>query len=91
MNGISVPVHLVELLEEIRDLESDAYREMGGETKVSFSDIMTWAVEDYVAAWVAEHGAPPRDPSARKKFVEQLAKDNLENLRHQLVQKPQQH
>lgn len=85
LNGISVPVHLVELLTEIQEAETAAFLAMGGETKKSFSDLVSEAIETYVGAWLAEYGTIPKEKTQRAEFVKRLAARNLEKLRDQML------
>lgn len=85
LNGISVPVHLVELLTEIQEAETAAYLAMGGDTKKSFSDLVSEAIEVYVSEWLAENGPVPAEKAARAEYIKRLAARNLEKLRDQLT------
>lgn len=87
LNGVQVPVHVVDLLEEIRAAENEAYVAMGGESKKSLSEIASEAFELYIAEWVTKHGAIPREGVARRDFIKKLAASNLEELRAELLTK----
>ena len=90
LQGISIPMHLIEEAERLRELETEAYVLMGGDTKVSLSDVLSWALEDYLDAWKRRNGAPPAADApkrARDEFVERLAKANLASLREQIEPK----
>ncbi|MBL8924098.1 MAG: hypothetical protein JNJ54_34905 [Myxococcaceae bacterium] len=82
-----MPVHLVELLTEIQAVETAAFLAMGGETKKSFSDLVSEAIEAYVGAWLADNGSIPTDKTQRVEYVKKLAARNLEKLREQLLTK----
>lgn len=84
LNGVSVPVHLVEMAELIQEVESAAYEAMGGDTKKSLSDVLSDALALYVAEWIAENGAIPTEKSKRSEYVQKLAERNLRKLRDQL-------
>jgi hypothetical protein len=85
LNGVQVPVHVVDVLEEIQELENDAFLVMEGESKKSFSDIVSEALEQYAAAWLKENGAIPQSAAERREYVKQLAARNLAKLREDLL------
>jgi hypothetical protein len=87
LNGVQVPVHIVDLIDEIQGLENEAYVAMGGESKKSLSDIVSEALDEYVASWLRENGAVPSGPAERREYVKRLAARNLEKLREQLLTK----
>jgi predicted RNase H-like HicB family nuclease len=87
LQGVQVPVHVVEALEAIQKIENEAYVVMGGESKKSISDIVSEALNEYVAAWLQENGEIPASPAERREYVKKLAATNLEKLREQLLTK----
>lgn len=87
LNGVSVPVHVLEMLKEIVELENEAYVAMGGQSKGSVSDHLAAALEGYVRDWLHDNGAVPSNPAERREYVKKLAARNLEKLREQLLTK----
>lgn len=87
IQGITLPVHLKSLLEEIEGLESDAYEKMGGTTKASLSDIIEQAVRRYGKWYFSKkgHGPKPVTDKDRREFVDQLAESNLSELNSELT------
>lgn len=86
LNGVQVPVHVVDLVEEIQHIENEAYVVMGGESKKSLSDIVSEALNEYVSNWLHDNGPLPL-PSERREYVKNLAARNLAKLREQLLTK----
>ena len=84
LNGVSVPVHLVEMAELIQEVETAAYEAMGGDTKKSLSDVLSDALALYVAEWIAENGPIPSERTKRAEYVQKMAERNLRKLRDQL-------
>lgn len=89
LQGVSVPVHVLELLKEIIELENEAYVVMGGHTRGSMSDHIAAALEGYVREWLSDNGSlpAPGDAAARRDYVKKLAAQNLNKLRAQLLTK----
>lgn len=87
LQGISVPVHVLDMLKEIVELENEAYVVMGGHTRGSVSDHIAAALEGYVRDWLSDNGAVPKSPSERHEYVKKLAARNLAKLREQLLTK----
>lgn len=86
LSGISVPLHVKLALEEIVAVETEAFREMGGETKFSLSDHISNALETYVRDWLSDNGTIPQEgTAARAEYVKTLAARNLAKLREQLM------
>lgn len=81
LNGVRLPVHLKLALDEIVALETDAYKAMGGRTKVSFSDQLAKAVDAFVREFVKKNGAFPLNPQERDAYVDRLASRNLAEAR----------
>lgn len=82
LNGPSLSTHLKEALDEIAEVETDAYALVGGKTKVSFSDQLEEAVDMFVRAYVksngAFHGLSPRE---RTEYVKRRAEALKAELR----------
>lgn len=87
LRGLMAPLVTVDSLDQILELENEAYVVMGGESKKSLSDIVSDALDEYVGAWLQENGALPTTPTERREFVKRLAARNLEKLREQLLTK----
>lgn len=87
LQGVQVPVHLVDTLEEIQEAENEAYVVMGGESKKSMSEIVSDALEQYASAWLGKHGNIPTTTTERRDFIKRLAESHQRELREQLLHK----
>jgi hypothetical protein len=87
LRGLMAPLVTVDSLDQILELENEAYVAMGGESKKSLSDIVSEALNEYVSAWLHDNGSLPTSPAERREFVKRLAARNLEKLREQLLTK----
>jgi len=87
LRGLMAPLVTVDSLDQILELENEAYKVMGGESKKSLSDIVSEALNEYVSAWLHDNGSLPTTPVERREFVKRLADRNLEKLREQLMTK----
>lgn len=87
LRGLMAPLVTVDSLDQILDLENEAYVVMGGESKKSLSDIVSEALNEYVSAWLHDNGPLPHNPAERREYVKRLAARNLEKLREQLLTK----
>lgn len=89
LQGIAVPLHILEAVKEIIELENEAFIVMGGQSKGSVTDHINAALEGYVRDWLSDNGPIPhaKDVSARREYVKKLAARNLEKLREQLLTK----
>lgn len=85
LQGVQVPVHVLDLLGEIQRAENDAYVAMGGESKKSLSEIVSEALEAYVEAWLEKHGVIPKEPAARREFIKKMATTNQAELLAELL------
>ncbi len=82
LNGPSLSTHLKEALDEIARLETDAYAELSGKTKVSFSDQLEEAVELYVRDYIDKHGSfDMLNPKERGEYVKRLAEWRKQEIR----------
>lgn len=86
--GMSAPVHVIEAVEKIVALETEANARIGSATKVSMSDLVSEAMENWVKHWVGKHGALPYEPEQRAEYVDRLAKSLLAEHRATLSQPP---
>lgn len=85
---ITLPVHLWELLDEVADLQSEAYVLMSGKTKFQVSDLLESGAEMYLRSLVEEFGSLPKDTADRKSFVKRLAEANRKQLVESLLGSP---
>lgn len=85
LQGVQVPVHVLEQMAEILDAENDAYAAMGGESKKSTSDLVSEALELYVGAWLKKYGAIPEETRERTAFIKRMAEANQRELRQALL------
>lgn len=86
--SVSLPVHVWELLDEVSDLQSEAYVLMGGKSRYSVSDLIETAATMYIRTLIQEFGdLPISAPAAtRKEFVKRLAESNKRQLLEQLLE-----
>lgn len=84
--GISLPVHLWQAIDQIVDLQSSAFEQMGGQTKASVSDEVEVGMEEHVRAFIKKNGTLPQTASERVTYVKKLAADILAELREDLNQ-----
>lgn len=88
--SVSLPTHLWEALDRVSEIQSAAYREMGGKSKYSVSDLVEDGVGMYIAALVEEFGPLPETAEEHKIFVKKLAAANRKSLLDQVSgRKPQ--
>lgn len=84
---ITLAMHVWEALDLIVELQTEAYREMGGEGAYAVSDLLEEAAEMYIRAIIDELGPLPRSPEERRGFVKRLAVANQRALREHLLSK----
>lgn len=84
--GMSAPVHIVEALSLVVELETEAYAAIGSVTRVSPSDLVSDALALWLRAWIERHGPLPYSPEERRAYVAQLAGKFQADLRDQLNQ-----
>lgn len=89
LRGVSAPLVVVEALDQIVELENEAYGIMGGHSKKSLTAIVSEALTDYVANWIHENGRLPNfeNKTERAEYAKGLAARNLVKLREQLLTK----
>lgn len=88
LRGLLAPVVTVDMLDQILELENEAYVAMGGESKISLSELVSEALDNFVGAWIAENGEPPKAGGGeRREFIRALANRNLGKLREDLLNK----
>ena len=85
--SISLPVHIWEMLDQIAELQSAAYKEMGGKSKYSVSDLVEDGVTMYLQSLVEEFGDLPEGAEATRQFVKKLAEANRKSLHEQIFGK----
>lgn len=78
--GMSAPMEVVEALELVVALKTEAYALLGSSTKVSPSDVISDALDQWLRAWIEQHGPLPYSVDERAAYVAQLA----ENIRREL-------
>lgn len=81
---MSAPVHIVEALELVVSLETEAYASIGSVTRVSPSDIVSDALTQWLKAWISKHGSLPYSPEERGEYVARLAETFRGELRSEL-------
>ncbi|PZR07101.1 MAG: hypothetical protein DI536_29020 [Archangium gephyra] len=82
--GMSAPIHLVEALNLVVALKTEAYEVMGSTTKVSPSDVIADALDAWLRNWVSQHGALPYSEGERADYVRKLAGTLRQELRSEL-------
>lgn len=85
---ITLPVHVWQLLDQVAELQSEAYVLMGGKTQFTVSDLLETGAEMYLRSLLDEFGTLPNDDSpaaTRKEFVKRLAESNRKQLVEQLL------
>lgn len=80
-NGVSLPVHIWELMDQLVSLNDEAYKRMGGTTKWWLSDELRVACESHLREFAREHGPLPQTPEARDAYVTKLVEYNRRRLR----------
>jgi hypothetical protein len=90
IQGVSIRVDLANYLDQIVELETEAYKQMGGVTKKSLSDVVEEAVEDFVAAYMKKNGPLPLNDAERRAYVKKLAEKNQAELRQSVLAKAAQ-
>lgn len=81
LQGVQAPVHVLDTLERIRDVETDVGEAMGADSKVFLSDLVSDALEMYVREWLRENGDVPDATAERKEYVRRLAEKRAASLR----------
>lgn len=79
--GMSAPVELVEALELVVALKTEAYAALGSTTKVSPSDVISDALDAWLRAWISDHGDLPYSPEERAAYVSKLTESIRAELR----------
>lgn len=79
--GMSAPVELVEALELVVALKTEAYAALGSTTKVSPSDVISDALDAWLRGWIGEHGSLPYSQSDRGAYVAKLTESIRNELR----------
>lgn len=87
--NVTLPVHLWEFVDAVAELQTEAYKEMGGRSKYFPSDMIEAGIEMYGAALVEEFGPLPTNAEERKSFVKRLAASNRKSLLEQTFGKKQ--
>lgn len=88
IQGISLRVDLADGLDQVVELEAEAYKKMGGTTKPVLSDFAEPAFEDFLRAYQAKNGPLPQTDGDRKRYVEKLAESHQAELRARVLAKP---
>lgn len=79
-------MHVLDTLESIQRVENEINAQMGAESKVSLSDLVSDALADFVRGWIRANGQMPADKSARTKWVADLAEARVAKLHAQLAE-----
>ncbi len=85
LQGVQAPVHVLDTLESIQRVENEINAQMGAESKVSLSDLVSDALADFVRAWIRVNGPMPTDKAARAKWVGEIAEARVAKLHAQLA------
>lgn len=78
-------MHVLDTLESIQRVENEINAQMGAESKVSISDLVSDALADFVRTWIRVNGSMPADKAARAKWVADLASARVAKLHAQLA------
>lgn len=81
LQGVQAPVHVLDTLETIRVVETDVSEEMGADSKVFLSDLVSEALETFVREWLRENGDVPDNATERRDYVRRLADKRTAALR----------
>ena len=73
LQGLMVPLAVTETLGEIVEIEREAYVELGADSTVSLSDVVSDALTNHVTAWLKKYGPIPQGAAERKEFVRRVA------------------
>lgn len=82
-----VPVVVSDELDAIVEVAREAFEEMGAESKVSHSDIVSEALTEYVTSWHARHGPIPSTAPERREYVRKVAAALTADARAQLTRR----
>ena len=85
--NVTFPTHIWELIDRIADLQSAAYKEMGGKSRYFPSDLFEAGFEMYLESFIEDHGQLPEGVEATRQFVKRLAEANKKSLMEQLLHK----
>ena len=83
--SITLPAHVWKLLDEVADLQSEAYLLMSGKTRFMVSDLIETGAELYLRDLIDEMGPLPKTAEERKAFVKRLAETNQRQLVEDLL------
>lgn len=78
---MSAPVELVEALDLVVELKTEAYAALGSSTKVSPSDVISDALDSWLRAWISENGPLPYSKDERGEYVTRLTERIRTELR----------
>jgi tRNA A37 N6-isopentenylltransferase MiaA len=78
-------------LERAAELQTEAYKLMGGSTKYTVSDLLEAGGEMYLRSLVDDVGELPETNETRKAFVKRLAELNQKLLAEDLLGKSSTH